>query len=448
MNIPDSFLLIKNFLVLAQLSEGTLNSFFLVAGLVALFVCSFAISGTQAAIFSLEEDDVDVLKTKHQDSAKQILELLREPKEVFVSMLISKTLVNIGIIVLANYLINQNVPEQYLAGPVFILAKILLLALGLLFLVEIFPRVWASQSNLRFVFEWPFLISVVRGFHFLFGRVSSALVSVADGIGRGVGANKSDANNMQQLDEAIDIQSDEEVSPEEKDIMKGIVKFGKISVKKIMRSRLYVNGIDYNLSFNEAVEKVKELKYSRLPVYKGSLDEIVGILNTKELVPHLYNDGQDFDWRTIIRAPFFIPESKLIEDLLVEFQQKRIHFAIVVDEFGGTSGIVTLEDIIEEVVGDIKDEFDVEENGVNQVDENTFIFEGRTMLNDVCKAMKLPIETFDPVKGESESLGGLINELSGELPKAGDVLQAGDFEFTVLETEKNRVKSVKVVIAR
>lgn len=446
MDTPESLLFTNDFLVLAQLSEGTLNTFFLVAGLIALVVCSFAVSGTQAAIFSFEEDDVDVLKTKHQGSAKQILELLREPKEVFASMLISKTLTNIGIIVLSNYLINQYVPEQYLHGPVSIFLKFLLIAFALLFLVEIFPRVWASQNNLRFVYEWPFLISIVRGFHFLFGRISASLVSLADSIGRGVGANKAEANNMQQLDQAIDIQSDEDVSPEEKDIMKGIVKFGKISVKKIMRSRLYVSGLDQNLPFNKVIEEITDLKYSRLPVYKESLDEIVGILNTKDLVPHLYEVEENFDWRTKIRAPYFIPESKLIEDLLTDFQEKRTHFAIVVDEFGGTSGIVTMEDIIEEVVGDIKDEFDDEDITGNKIDENTYVFEGRTMLHDMCKTMGLPTNTFDGVKGESESVGGLINELYGEIPKAEDVIKSGDFEFTVLETEKNRVKTVKVTI--
>ncbi len=442
----DYFSSFINLLVLAQLSEGTLNTTLLLVGLGVLIVSSFAISGTQAAIFSLEENDVDVLKTKQKASAKQILELLREPKTVFASMLIAKTLVNICIIVLANYLINQYVPDQYLHGWYFIAAKFFLIALLLLFLVEIFPRVWAAQNNLRFVYEWPFLILIVRAFHFLFGNVSRALVSFAESLGRGVGANRSEENNMLQLDQAIDIQSDDEVSPQEKDIMKGIVKFGKISVKKIMRSRLYVSGIDYEMPFDKVIERINEVQYSRLPVYKESLDEIAGVLNTKDLVPHLYNNDANFDWRSKIRPPYFIPESKLIEDLLADFQEKRIHFAIVVDEFGGTSGIVTMEDIIEEVVGDIKDEFDDDEEPENKIDENTYVFEGQTMLNDVCKAMKLPVDTFEPISGESESLGGLINELSGELPHAGDVVSSGDFEFTVLETEKNRVKNVKITI--
>jgi len=245
----DYFSSIINTLVVAQLSEGSLNTTLLVVGLALLIVSSFAISGTQAAIFSLEDEDIDMLKTKQLASAKQIVELLREPKAVFTSMLIAKTLINICIIVLANFLINQYVPDQYLHSTLSIFLKFLLIALLLLFMVEIFPRVWAAQSNLRFVYEWPFLILIVRTLHFLFRRVSATLVSFADSLGRGVGANRSEENNMQQLDQAIDIQSDDEVSPQEKDIMKGIVKFGKISVKKIMRSRLYVSGIDYSLLF-------------------------------------------------------------------------------------------------------------------------------------------------------------------------------------------------------
>ncbi|MFV0604427.1 MAG: gliding motility-associated protein GldE [Niabella sp.] len=443
---PDFLLSIHQHMILAQLSEGTLNTTLLVVGLLILIIFSFAISGTQAAIFSLEEKDVDVLKTKQQASAKQILELLREPKAVFVSMLISKTLVNICIIVLANYLINEYVPNEYLHSTLSIFLKFLLIALVLLFLVEIFPRVWASQNNLRFVYEWPFLIMIVQAFYFLFGRISGWLVSFGDSLSRGVGANKAEEKNMQQLDAAIDIQSDDEISPEGKNIMKGIVKFGKISVKTVMRSRLYVSGIDYALPMEKVVAAINEVQYSRLPVYKNNLDEIVGILNTKDLVEHLYENNSGFDWHSKIRAPYFIPESKLIEDLLTDFQQKRIHFAIVVDEFGGTSGIVTMEDIIEEVVGDIKDEFDNEENLANKVDEHTYVFEGRTMLHDICKAMGIPADTFEGIRGENESIGGLINELSGKLPKVGDVLESGDFEFTVLEAERNRVKSVKIVI--
>jgi putative hemolysin len=211
-----------------------------------------------------------------------------------------------------------------------------------------------------------------------------------------------------------------------------------------MKFRLDVNGIDYNTPFQDLIRKVEELHYSRLPVFKGSMDEIVGILNTKDLLPYLKDS--DFDWHTLIRSIMFVPESKLIKDLLKEFQTRRIHFAIVVDEFGGTSGIVTMEDILEEIIGDIKDEFDEEENAVKKIDDNTWIADAKIMLYDICRAMRLPIDTFDAVKGESDSLAGLVLEIAGEFPALNETVTSGDFDFTVLETERNRIKTVRIFI--
>jgi CBS domain containing-hemolysin-like protein len=250
---------------------------------------------------------------------------------------------------------------------------------------------------------------------------------------------------LQELDEAIDIKTDEEASLEEKNIMKGIVKFGTISVKQIMRSRLEVNGVNYNSSFHELIRKVEGLHYSRLPVYKGSMDEVAGIINTKDLISFL-QEGDGFDWHPLMRHPYFVPESKLIADLLRDFQSRRVHFAVVVDEFGGTSGIVTMEDIMEEVIGDIRDEFDEEESYNKKLDDNNYIFEAKTMIHDMCKAMRLPMDTFDGVRGDSESVGGLVLELAGEFPKVNDVINCGDFDFTVLESDSNRLRMVKVTV--
>jgi gliding motility-associated protein GldE len=286
---------------------------------------------------------------------------------------------------------------------------------------------------------------LVEGLHLLLRKLSKWIVKLADGIGKKAGADKSAILTMQELDEAIDIKTDEEASPEEKNIMKGVVKFGNISVKQIMRSRLYVNGISYNSSFAELVRRVEELHYSRLPVYKESLDEVVGILNTKDLIPYL-NEAENFDWHPLMRQPYFVPEPKLIEDLLKEFQQKRTHFAVVVDEFGGTSGIVTMEDILEEVIGDIRDEFDEEENDSYKLDDYNYIFEGKIMIHDMCRIMKIPMNTFDHVKGESESLAGLVLELAGELPTVDWVIPIGDFEFAIMQAENNRIQLVKVTI--
>jgi len=215
-------------------------------------------------------------------------------------------------------------------------------------------------------------------------------------------------------------------------------------VRQIMKFRLDVNGIEYDMSLADLIRKVEDLHYSRLPVYKTSLDEIVGVLNTKDLLPYLKDSDQD--WHGLIRPTLFVPESKLIKDLLKEFQTKHIHFAVVVDEFGGTSGIVTMEDILEEIIGDIKDEFDEEENSVRKIDDDSYIADAKIMLYDLCRSMRMPIDTFDAVKGESDSLAGLVLELAGAFPIVNETVSSGDFDFTVLEIEKNRIKTVKIFI--
>ena len=269
------------------------------------------------------------------------------------------------------------------------------------------------------------------------------MVSIADNISKTSGAHKMESASMRELDEAIDI-NNEESSTEEKNILKGIVKFGNITVKQIMRFRLDVNGLEYNTSFADVIKRVEEWHYSRLPVYRTSLDEIAGVINTKDLLPFLKEPT--FDWHTVVRPPLFVPESKLIKDLLKEFQAKRIHFAIVVDEFGGTSGIVTMEDILEEIIGDIRDEFDEEETSVNKIDDHTYIADAKIMVHELCRVMKLPSDTFDEVKGESDSLGGLVLEIAGEFPEVNETVSSGDFAFTVLEINRNRIASVKVII--
>jgi len=239
--------------------------------------------------------------------------------------------------------------------------------------------------------------------------------------------------------------SEEEATDEEKQILKGIQNFSSITVKQIMRSRLDVSGIEYSSSFTDVVNRIQELHYSRLPVYKNNMDEVVGILQTKDLLQHI-NDADGFHWQQLMRTPFFVPEQKLIDDLLKEFQQKRIHFAVVVDEFGGTSGIVTMEDVLEEIIGEIKDEFDDEEIINKKIDDRNYIFEGKTMINDVCRTMNLPSDTFDGVRGESESLAGLILELAERLPRVADVIETGDFQFMIQEVSRNRIEKVKVTI--
>jgi len=395
-----------------------------------LLLLSFVLSGSEVAFFSLTYKDINILKTKQDASWKRIVTLLEEPKNLLASLLIANSIINIAIIILANFLIDEMVLlKEGIWGLEFVV-KVVLVAFVVILFGEVMPKVWAAQNNLQFAY---YTSGVVELTHLLFRRVSGWAVHRSDRLERFFGRKKA-VFNLERL-----------ASEEEKSILQGFIEFGSITVKQIMRTRLEVHGIDYQLNFAGLKKKIEELHYSRLPVYRKSLDDLAGMIHTKDLITWL-NEPDDFDWHKLIRPPYFVHEHKLIEDLLHEFQQKRIHFAIVVDEFGGTSGIVTLEDIMEEVIGDIHDEFDEEDSVNRRQDDGTFVFEGRTMLNDVCKAMSLPLDTFDDVKGDSDSLAGLILELSGNIPKVNDMIPCGDFEFTILDADSSRIKKVKVTV--
>ena len=420
------------------------STVFLVVFLFILMLLSFITSGAEVALFSLQSKDINVLKTKQHAAARRITNLLEERKAVYTSLLIAGGVFNISIIILANFLLTSvlrfGTLNVFIPLDIDMLIKIVAIAFILVFIGRMLPKVWAAQNTLRFAYS---VSSVVEALHLLLRKISLRMVAIADQISQTSGANESEATSMRELDDAIEV-NDQTTSIEEKNILKGIVKFSNITVKQIMRFRLDVNGIDYDTSFSELLKKVEELHYSRLPIYKGSLDETVGVLNTKDLLQHI--DETDFEWHGLIRPTLFVPESKLINDLLKEFQARRIHFAVVVDEFGGASGIVTMEDILEEIIGDIKDEFDEEESAVRKVDENTYVADAKIMLYDLCRAMRMPIDTFDAVKGESDSLGGLVLELAGQFPSVNENVNTGDFGFTVLEIEKNRIKTVKILI--
>ncbi len=421
-------------------SQGTVLMAVLL--LVLLFL-NFLVSGAEVALFSLQPRDINVLKTKPHDAAKRITSLLESRKEVYTTLLIAGGIFNISIIFLA-YLLMAPMKlitlHTFIDIDLDILVKIVIIAFVLVFIGKILPKLWATQNTLRFAYSSA---ALVEGLHLLLGNISARMVAIADSISKTSGADDSDALSMRELDDAIDV-NNVQTTVEEKNILKGVVKFGNITVRQIMRSRLDVNGLEYSLPFGDVVKKIEELHYSRLPVYKGSLDEIVGVLNTKDLLPYL-NEAA-FDWHGVIRSTLFVPETKLIKDLLKVFKTKRIHFAIVVDEFGGTSGIVTMEDILEEIIGDIRDEFDEEETAVRKIDEQTYIADAKITLPDLCRAMRLPIDTFDAVKGENESLAGLVLEIAGELLQPEQKVTSGDFEFTVLETERARIKTVKIFV--
>ena len=414
--------------------------------LLVLLLLSFITSGAEVALFSLQSKDVNMLKTKQHAAARRITTLLDERKAVYISLLIAGTFFNISIIILSNFLLTPlfNIGTITIFFPIDIdlLLKIILIAFVLVLVCKILPKVWATQNNLRFAYSTS---AVIEGIHLLLRRISLRMEAIADSISEQSGANEMQTKSMRELDEAIEIDN-QQASNEEKNILRSIIKFGNISVKQIMRFRLDVSGIEYKSSFQDVLKKVEELHYSRLPVYKNTLDEVSGVLNTKDLLPFVKESN--FDWHSLIRPTLFVPESKPIKDLLEEFQAKKIHFAVVVDEFGGTSGIVTMEDILEEVIGDIRDEFDEDETAVRKIDDNSYVVDAKIMLHDMCRAMNLALDTFDNVRGESDSLGGLVLELAGEFPQTNDVLKAGDFEFTVLELNKNKINSVKVTINR
>ncbi|MFI5153137.1 MAG: gliding motility-associated protein GldE [Chitinophagales bacterium] len=407
-----------------------------------LLVMSFIVSGSKIAFFSLTDKDINILKTKQDSSWKRIVNLLAEPKNLLASLVIANSLINIGIIIISNFLIDQVIPLKQTLWFFEFVIKVVIVSFVLILFGEVMPKVWATQNNLQFAYYTSGIIEIIL---LLFRRIGRWLVYQSDKLETLFGIEKSAAYSLEELDHAIDISTNNEATEKEKNILKGIIKFGNIAVKQIMKTRLDVSGVEDAINFAELKRKVADLHYSRLPVYKKSLDEITGMIHTKDLIPYL-NESDQFDWHSLLRAPYFVHEHKMIKDLLHDFQTDRIHFAIVVDEFGGTSGIVTLEDIMEEVIGDIKDEFDEDEISSIRMEDGTYVFEGRTMLNDVCKAMSLPVNTFDDVRGDSDSLAGLILELAGEIPKPNDKIPCGDFEFTILDADSSRIKKVGVLV--
>ncbi len=402
---------------------------------------SFFISGAEIAFFSLNYRDINTLKTKQDAGWKRIVTLLEEPKNLLASLLIANSCVNIAIIILSNLLIDQLIPlngkmdMQYAKLPI----KIVVITTIILLFGEILPKIRAANNNLRTAYESSPLVEVI---HYLFKRMGNWIIGISDGLEKAMGGSASRALTQQQMEEAIRSTVHEE---KEQKILEGIYKFGNITVKQIMHTRLDVSGINHHSNFVELKQKIEELHYSRLPVYKDSLDDITGMLHTKDLLPYL-NEPDDFNWHSLMRQPYFVHEQKYIEDLLKEFQTRRIHFAVVVDEFGGTSGIVTMEDVLEEVIGDIKDEFDDDEAFSKKLEDGSYQLEGSMMIHEACTLMNLPADTFDEVKGDSDSIAGLMLEVAGEIPKVNDVLTVGDFVFTIIEVERNRIKRVKLTV--
>lgn len=416
----------------------------LVFAVCILFLLSFFIAGSEVAFFSLTFKDLNMLKTKQQPSYRRIVTLLEQPKTLLAAMLITNSFVNIGIILISNILIDNAFHQMNMGFWALFSIKVLAVTFLIVLFAEVLPKVWATHHKIWFAATASLLIEI---FNSIFYRFSKRMVKMSDRVEKKFSADRSSAMDSSHIDDAIDLLPEHEATVEEKQILKGIRKFGNTTVKQVMRTRLDVSGIDVSSDFASVIQKIEALHYSRLPVYKHNLDEVVGMVHTKDLLPHL-DEPAGYNWHQLMRQPYFVHEQKLIEDLLQEFRNRRIHFAVVVDEFGGTSGIVTLEDIMEEIIGDIKDEFDDEESANKKIDDFTYIFEGKTMINDACKAMNLPPDIFETLRGDSDSLAGLVLEIAGEFPQVNEEVDIDDFIFIPLEINKNRIDKVKVIIKK
>lgn len=425
---------------LSNLPAGQAGITILLLVILALLLMTAITAGAETAYFSLSVKDINYLKSKDNSNARKAIELLEAPKMLLATIVMANNFINIAIVITTNLLVEQFIGHDVSALISFLIQVVVVTFLLVLF-GEVLPKVYATQNNLRMAL---FSASFVKILMALFRPVSKFLVTSTNYIEGRLSPNAINNMSSKDFEHAIELTVGHSATKEEVNIFKGILKFGNITARQIMRTRLDVSALDYDMSFSEIQKYCIEVGYSRLPVYKESLDKIAGVIYTKDFLPHA--DKENFDWHALIRPAYFVHEGKFIEDLLKEFQQKRIHFAIVVDEFGGTSGIVTLEDIMEEIIGDIKDEFDEEDLHYKKIDDHNFVFEGKTLINDVCRMLSLPSDTFESVRGESDSLAGLLLEIYGKFPSVGEQIVYEHYTFTVMEINKMRIMRVKVTI--
>jgi len=401
---------------------------------------SAVIAGAETAFFSLSAKDINFLKSKESGSGRQASQLLDQPKMLLATILVSNNFINIAIVITTNMLMRSILPPN-MGEILSFFVQVVSVTFLLVLFGEVLPKVYATQNNLRMA-----LISAgyIRVLFELFRPISRMLVTSTRFIEDRIASRPANNISSEDFEHAIELTVGHTATKEEVNIFKGILKFGNITATQVMRTRMDVSALDHDMTFPEVRAYCLDAGYSRLPVYKETLDTVQGIIHTKDFLPHL--DSDDFDWHVLIRPAYFVHEGKLIEDLLKEFQQKRIHFAIVVDEFGGTSGIVTLEDIMEEVIGDIRDEFDEDDLNYKKIDNNNYTFDGKTLINDVCRIIGQPSDTFDAVRGDSDSLAGLILEIRGRFPAVNDSVRFEQYEFTVQALDKMRISRVKLTI--
>jgi putative hemolysin len=405
-----------------------------------MLVASALVSGSEVAYFSLSHQDLKELQEEDSKKSNLVIKLIETPRRLLSTILILNNLINISIVTLTTFF-TWSLFGHSTSGILVVVFQTIGVTFTIVFIGEIVPKVYANTARVNFSKS---MSQVLHFFSILLNPLSAMLMAMSNIIERRI-EKKGYALSVDELHQALEITS-EDTSVEEKDILKGIVNFGTLSVKQVMRSRMDVTAVDTAMDFHELMDKINKSGYSRIPVFHETIDNIKGILYIKDLLYHI-DKGEDFDWKTLIRKGFFVPENKKVDALLTDFKTKRVHMAIVVDEYGGTSGLVTLEDLIEEIIGEINDEFDDTEDVIfKKIDARTYVFEGKVSLNDFCRKLDMDIQLFDEVKGESESLGGLLLEINSNLPKNGTKISYKNFEFTILAVDTKKIKKVRVKI--
>ena len=406
--------------------------------LIILLIGSALVSASEVAYFSFRPEDIENLKTNRDKKSKAILKLYSNPEKLLSTVLVANNTINIAIVLLAAFLSSRTF--DFSMDPVLgFITNVVVITFLLLFFGEVMPKVYASRNQITMAKLMAYPLTVLEK---VFQPVTSLLIFSSAFVKRRTGTRRSNIS-MDDLSDALELTS-EDFNEDEK-ILKGIVNFGNINVSAIMCSRIDVTAIDIKSGFDKIVPVIIDSGFSRIPVYSGSFDNVKGILYAKDVLPYTNNPGS-FKWQALLRPPYFVPETKKINDLLKEFQTKKIHMAVVIDEYGGTSGIVTLEDILEEIVGEITDESDDDQSLYRKLDDSTYIFEAKISLNDFCKVVNIEEELFDEIRGESETLAGLILEMTGEIPQKDKTIKYGDFLFRIESADKRRIKEIRVEI--
>ena len=406
--------------------------------LVVLLIASALMSGSEVAFFSFSPEDILKLRNNKSKKAHAALKLHHNPEKLLSTILVANNSINIAIVLLAAFI--SSLIFDFSSDPfIGFLINVVVITFLLLFFGEILPKVYATRNHVKMALLMAFPIIVLQK---IFRPVTSLLILSSSFVKKRSITKRSNIS-MDDLSDALELTNDERI--EDDKILKGIVNFGNINVSAIMCPRMDVTAIDIKTEFEEIISVIINSGFSRIPVYTESFDTVNGILYAKDVLPYT-NNKSSFKWQTLLRPPYFVPETKKINDLLKEFQSNKIHMAIVIDEYGGTSGIITLEDILEEIVGEITDESDDDQLLFRKVDEKTYIFEGKILLNDFYKILEIEEDIFEEVRGESETLAGLILELTGEIPEKDHVIRMGKFVFKIKSSDRRRIKEVQVEI--